>query len=90
VTNSSFDVTIRTFEEVCKMREFAESTPDANWEEMALEIFNLDYKKHRIIELREAADMSVEEQVDEWCDEFDLSESKYYDLLSEIRAERES
>jgi hypothetical protein len=88
VTDSSFDVTIRSFEEVLKMREFADDNPSANWEEMALEIFNLDYRKHRIIEMREADDMPIEQQVTTWCDEFDASESTYYNLLSEIRSER--
>lgn len=88
VTNPSFEVTIRSFEEVCKMREFAQANPDANWEEMALEVFDLDFRKHRIIQLREAGDMPVEQQIDAWCDEFDLSRSTYYDLLDEIRDER--
>jgi hypothetical protein len=90
VTDSSFEVTIRTFEEVCKMRKFSDENSQANWERMALEIFNLDYKKHRIIEMREADAIPVESQVEQWCDEFDKSESTYYDLLSEIRDEREN
>lgn len=91
VTDSSFEVTIRTFREVCKMREFAEAEDDsANWEKMALEVFDLDYRKHRIIQLREDSDMPIEQQVEMWCDEFDMSESRYYDLLGEIRDERGS
>jgi len=87
VTDSSFDVTIRTFEEVLDMREFAEDTGE-NWQKMAYEIFNMDYQKHRIIQLREAMEMPVEEQVEEWCNEFGKSESTYYEKLSEIKSER--
>jgi len=88
VTDPSFEVTIRSFEEVCRMREFARDNPTANWEEMALEVFNLDYRKHRIIEMREDADLPVEQQVDAWCDEFDQSESTYYNLWDQVRSER--
>lgn len=87
VTDPSFDVTIRTFEEICKMREFGQDT-NANWQEMALEIFNVDYREYRIIEMREAMNMSVEEQVETWCNEFDLSKSTYYDTWDQIRDKR--
>jgi len=87
VTNSSFDVTIRTFEEICKMYAFAESNP-ADWTEMALEIFDIDYRKYRIIEMREADEMTVEKQIKTWTDEFDKSQSTYYDELDEIRQNR--
>jgi len=87
-TDSSFDVTIRTFEEVCKMREFAQSQSDANWEKMALEIFDLDYEKHLIIQLREETEMSVEQQVEAFVNETGTSQSHYYDLFSEIRDQR--
>lgn len=90
VTNSSYDVTIRTFEEICQMRSYALSEPSANWEKMALEIFDMDIRKHRIIELREDGDMPVAEQIDQWQDEFDLSESEYYRLLSEVKDERKA
>jgi hypothetical protein len=89
VTDSSFEVTIRTFEEICQMYDFASSQPSADWEEMALEIFDVDYRKYRIIEMREAMDMPVEEQVEIWCQEFDKSESTYYDTWDAIRDERE-
>lgn len=87
VTDPSFDVTIRTFEEICKMREFGQDT-NANWQEMALEIFNVDYREYRIIEMREAMNMSVEGQVETWCNEFDLSKSTYYDTWDQIRDKR--
>jgi len=89
VTDSSYDVTIRTFEEVCKMREFGEDMGE-NWQEMALEIFDVDYRKYRIIEMREAMEMPVEQQVEAWCLEFDKSESTYYDEWDAIRDEREN
>lgn len=87
VTDSSYEVTIRTFEEVCKMRQFGQDTGE-NWEEMALEVFDISYEKHRIIEMREAMEMPVEEQVETWCDEFGKSESAYYDQFDAIRSER--
>lgn len=87
VTDASHDVTIRTFEEVLKMREFSNQT-GAEWEKMAYEVFDMNWKKHRIIELREAADMPVEQQVEQWCEETGLSETKYYDLLGEIKNDR--
>lgn len=87
VTDSSYDVTIRTFEEVLKMRQFAEEN-DANWEKMALEIFNMDYEKHLIIQMREAGDMSIESQREAFCLETGKSESHYYNLMSEIKDER--
>jgi hypothetical protein len=87
VTDSSFDVTIRTFEEVCKMRQFGQDM-SKDWQDMALEVFDLNPKKHRIIQLREADEMPVEQQVEVWCEEYGMSESHYYDLLSEIKDER--
>jgi len=87
VTDTSFNVTIRTFEEVLDMRQFAEDAGE-NWEKMAYEIFNMDYEKHRIIQMREKADMPVEEQVEAFCLETGKSESHYYNKLSEIKSER--
>lgn len=87
VTNPSFEVTIRSFEEVCQMRNFAKGKSDVNWQEMALEIFGIDYEKHLIIQMREAADMSTGDQVDEFCRKTGKSESHYYNLLSEIKDE---
>jgi hypothetical protein len=89
-TDASYDVTIRSFDEICQMRSYARSEPSADWEAMALEIFDMDIRKHRIIELREAGEMSVEEQIETWSDEFDLGESRYYELLAEIRDERDT
>lgn len=87
VTDPSAEVTIRTFEEACQMRQFGQET-GANWQEMALEVFDLDEEKYRIIDLRENSQMPVEQQVEAWCEEFDKSESTYYNRLSEIRSER--
>lgn len=88
VTDSSFEVTIRTMEEICQMYDFARSQPSADWQEMALEIFDVDYRKYRIIEMREADEMPVAEQVETWCEEFGMSESTYYDEFDRIRDER--
>jgi hypothetical protein len=89
ITNPAFEVTIRTFEEVCQMRRFGQDN-DENWEKMALEVFDIDYPKYVIIELRKNADMSVEEQVDVFNDKTGYSQSTYYDMLSEIRDERKA
>jgi len=97
VTDSSYDVTIRTFEEVLKMRQFAQDAncdggdggeASVDWEKMALEIFDMDYEKHLIIQMREANDMSIESQVEAFCLETGKSESHYYNLMSEIKSER--
>jgi len=88
VTNSSYDVTIRTFEEIIKMREFSKSQNNVDWKKMALEVFDIDYRKQRIIELRENNNKPVAKQVEQWCNEFDQSESTYYNLMSEIKDER--
>lgn len=87
-TDASYEVTIRTFEEVCQMRSFARQQPDADWQEMALEIFGIDHEKHKIIQMREANDMPVSEQVEKFCEETGKSESHYYNLLSEIKTEK--
>jgi hypothetical protein len=88
VTDSSYDVTIRSLDEICKMRLFAKENGSVNWTDMALEVFDINHAKYRIIELREADEMPVSEQVSTWCDEFDKSESSYYDLFDEVRDAR--
>jgi hypothetical protein len=87
VTDPSFNVTIRTFEEVCKMREFGQDM-NQNWQKMALEIFDIDYEKYRILEMRRNDDMSVEKQIEVWTDEFDKSRSTYYNTWDLIRHEK--
>jgi hypothetical protein len=86
-TNSSFEVTIRSFEELCKMREFGKAR-NINWREMGLEVFDMDEEKYQIIEMREYSDMPISEQVSTFCEEFGRSESYYYDKLAEIRDDR--
>lgn len=98
VTNASFDVTIRTFEEVCKMRSFAQDANNAegvgpdgssvSWEKMALEVFDMDYEKYLIIDMRRNSDMPVEQQVEAFKQETGKSQSYYYDLLNEIKHQR--
>lgn len=93
-TNPSYEVSIRTFEEVCNMRAFSQQSSGASsqaspdWEKMALDVFNMDYEKHLIIKMREAGEMPVADQVSEFCEETGKSESYYYDLLSELKSER--
>jgi hypothetical protein len=88
VTDPSTEVSLRTFEEVCDIRHFGQ-IEDQDWEQMALEIFNLDYEKHLIIKMREAGDLSIEDQRERFTEETGRSERYYYDLLSEIKSERQ-
>ena len=84
VTNPAYDVTIRTFEEVCNMYHFARHE-DANWKKLAVEVFDIDYEKYLIIDMRQNSDESIEQQIGAWCEETGLSETAYYDRWSEIK-----
>jgi len=86
VTNPAYDVTIRTFEEVCNMYHFARQE-GANWKKLAVEVFDIDYEKYLIIDMRQNSDESIEQQVEAWCEETGLSETAYYDRWSEIKQE---
>jgi hypothetical protein len=90
ITDASYEVTIRTFEEVCNMRAFASGKEDASWQKMALEVFDKDYEKHLIIDMRENSEMPVEQQRKVFCEKTDKSETYYYDLLGTIKSERRS
>lgn len=87
VSDPSFEVTIRTFEEVCKMRAFASTRQSASWEKMALEVFDKDYEKYLIIDMRRNSGMSVEQQREAFCLETGKSETYYYDLLNDIKSD---
>lgn len=89
VTNPAIDVSLRTFEEVCSMRHFGQMESQ-DWEQMAFEVFDLDYEKHLIIRMREESDMSIEKQINYFTQETGRSESYYYKLLNEIKSERMS
>jgi hypothetical protein len=58
VTNPSYDVTVRTFEEVCNMYHFAK-LEDANWKKLAVEVFDIDYEKYLIIDMRHNSGGSI-------------------------------
>jgi hypothetical protein len=88
-TDPSFEVTVRTFEEVCQMRIFGNET-GANWEKMALEVFDMDYEEHLVLKMRESMDMTVDEQVERFIEETGTSRSHYYDVWDEVRDKRES
>lgn len=88
-TDASVEVSIRTFEEVCQMREWATKSGE-NWQNMALDVFNLDDEKHFIIQMRDSSDLPIEQQIEAFEDEFGKSESHYYNLLGEIKDERDS
>lgn len=89
VTDASMNVSIRTFEEVCQMRHYAQSTDeDASWERMALEVFDINHEKYLIIRMRENSDLPTKEQVEHFEKETGRSESYYYDLLAEIKSGR--
>lgn len=87
VTDTSMDVSIRTFENVCQMRHFGQQN-DEPWERMALEVFSIDHEKYLIIRMREHSDLPVGKQVEHFERETGRSESYYYNLLSEIKSER--
>lgn len=87
-TDPTYSVTIRTFEEVCQMRHFAQNSPSADWEKMALEVFEMDAEKYFIIDMRENSEEPIEHQVEAFENEFGKKKSYYYDLLSEIKDER--
>jgi len=87
VTDRSMEVSIRTFDEVCQMRHFGEQE-SVDWTDMALEIFNINPAKHMILQMREAADMPVSEQIERFTEETGYGQTKYYDLLSELRNEQ--
>lgn len=84
VTDASYDVTLRTFEEVCQMRHYSEEEGLSEWKRMALEMFDKSYEKHLIIDMRRNMDMSVEAQINRFEEKTGLSESTYYDYLAEI------
>jgi hypothetical protein len=88
-TDPSFEVTFRTFEEVCQMRTFGNET-GANWEQMALEVFDMDYEEHLILKMRESMDMTVDEQIERFIEETGTSRSHYYDVWDNVRDKRES
>jgi hypothetical protein len=88
-TDPSFEVTVRTFEEVCQMRTFGNET-GANWEQMALEVFDMDYEEHLILKMRESMEMTVDEQVERFIEETGTSRSHYYDVWDNVRDKRES
>lgn len=86
-TDPSYTVTLRTFEEICQMKAFADAC-DESWEKMALEVFDIDYEKYLILDMRKNSKMSIEKQVAAWCEETGYSESHYYDLWDSIRSSR--
>jgi hypothetical protein len=86
VTDVSMEVSIRTFEEVCEMRRFGKDR-DADWERMALEVFDIDHEKYLIIRMRKNSDMPVEDQVKYFEEKTGHGSSYYYDLWDEIRDE---
>jgi len=87
VTNPAIDVSLRTFEEVCSMRHFGQMESQ-DWEQMAFEVFDLDYEKHLIIRMREAGEAPIEQQIEYFKQETGRSESYYYKLLNQIKSER--
>lgn len=86
-TDPSYDVSLRTFDEVCSIYKYAKDT-DANWEVMALDVLDMDVAKHTVLSLRETADLSVEEQIETFTAQTGYGRSKYYDILDELRDER--
>lgn len=87
VTDASMEVSLRTFENVCRMRQFGQET-DEDWERMALDVFNINHEKYLIIRMREHSDLPVAEQVEYFKKETGRSKSHYYNVLEEIRNDR--
>ncbi len=87
VTNPAIEVSLRTFEEVCDMRHYGQ-IEGQDWEQMAFEVFDLDYERHLIIRLREDSDASIEKQIEYFEQQTGRSQRYYYKLLNEIKSER--
>lgn len=84
VTDPSVEVSIRTLNNVLEIREYAE-TCGGNWQKDALEVFDLDYQKFIIVQMRQDGEMPVAEQVQEYCEKTGMSERHYYDKLAEVK-----
>lgn len=87
VTNSSMEVSLRTFEEVCDMRHFGQ-LEDEKWREMAFDVFDLNYEKHLIIQLRKESELDIGAQIEYFESQTGKSRTYYYKLLNEIKEER--
>lgn len=86
-TDPTFNVTIRTFEKLCDMRRFTD-VEGGSWDEMAMDMFDLDYEKHTVYQLRhDESYESVKEQREEFKERTGRGRTHYYDLLDELRNE---
>jgi hypothetical protein len=84
VTNPAIEVSLRTFEEVCDIRHYGQRE-GVNWQEMAYDVFDLDYERHLIIRLRQDSDLPVGKQIDYFKDKTDRGRTYYYELLEDIK-----
>ena len=87
VTDPSIEVSLRTFEEVCNMRNYGQ-LEDQNWQRMAFEVFNLDYEKYLIIRMMDESDMKVKHQIQHFKEETGRSKTYYYQLKNKIKSDR--
>jgi len=88
VTDPSIEVSIRTFENVCQMRQFG-NVESENWQKMALDVFDLDYERYLIVRLMDT-ELPVMEQIDEFKKKTGRSQGHYYNLKNQIKSQRMS
>lgn len=90
VTDPSMPVSIRTLKGVLTAREACHFEDDiSGWERDALAVFDLNYDKYLIWQMREDMDMPVEEQIETFKEKTGRSRGYYYDQLSSIKAARD-
>lgn len=88
VTDPSIEVSIRTFENVCKMRHYGQQK-NKDWKKMALDVFDLDYERYLIARLMET-EHPVMAQIDYFKDKTGRSQGHYYNLKNMIVNQRMS
>lgn len=86
VTDPSIEVSIRTFENVCKMRHYG-AEQEKDWEKMALDVFDLDFERYLIARLMET-EHPVMAQIDYFKDKTGRSQGHYYNLKNQIVNQR--
>lgn len=86
VTDPSIEVSIRTFENVCRMRYYGQQE-GKDWEKMALDVFDLDFERYLISRLMDT-DKPVMEQIEIFKDNTGRSQGHYYNLKNKIVNQR--
>jgi hypothetical protein len=68
------------------MRHYGQ-TEGEDWEQMALEVFDLDYERYLIVDLMET-DAPVMQQIEQFKKETGRSQGHYYNLKADIKNQR--